>query len=1165
MPSTYMCWAERNINMSGYVHLHLHSEYSLLDGACKIKELVEFADKLGQKAVAITDHGVMYGVIEFYKACLENGIKPIIGCEVYVAPRSRFDKVHKIDTSPYHLILLCENNIGYQNLIKLVSKGFIDGFYNRPRIDRELLKSHSEGLIALSACLGGEIPKKLLEGDYNAAVEAAQFYKETFGENNFYIELQNHGLKKQLEILPNLIKIAKEQNIPLVATNDTHYLEKADSKMQEVLICIQTNHVVGEDGALEFETNEFYFKSEEEMGALFGKIPDALENTVKIAQRCNVEFEFGVTKLPFFESPDGVDNDVYFNKLCFDGLKKRYGENPDKSIVDRLNYEISIITQMGFVDYYLIVYDFIRYAKENDIPVGPGRGSGAGSVAAYCVGITGVDPIKYNLLFERFLNPERVSMPDFDVDFCNERREDVINYVKRKYSSDHVANIITFGTMAARAAIRDVGRATGVPYSICDSVAKLIPREIGITITSALTKNSDLKALYDNDDTIKSLINMAKKVEGMPRNASTHAAGVVITREPTDFYVPLSKNDEIIVTQYPWTTVDQLGLLKVDFLGLRNLTVIADTVTQLRKRGVEINIDKIPIDDPKVFEMLSQGRTQGVFQFESAGMVRVLSQLKPTSVEDLIAVISLYRPGPMESIPKYLKNSHNPSGITYKHELLRPILDVTYGCIVYQEQVMQICRQLANFSYGHADLLRRAMSKKKASVMEKERKSFVEGAFKNGVSERVANVIYDEMSNFASYAFNKSHAACYAIVAYQTAFLKCHFEKEYMAALLTSVLDSTDKITEYIAECVKDNIKVFPPDVRYSKYGFTVFEDGIRFGLLAVKNIGRSFIDEMTKERELNGVFTDVYNFLERMSGKDLSKRALESLIKCGALDSFSYNRRELLASSEILLESISQFNKISSGDQLSLFADATDVIQNNRIEIVKLDEFSTKELLKMEKDVTGLYLSGHPVNDFTILQKRHNCPKISDIISAGEDLQTPFKDGKKITLIAVISSVVNKITKSSETMSFVTVEDMYGAIEMLVFPKLVRSVGSIIKENNVLIINGKISMKEDENPKIICENMVLADENMSDSILSKTAKEERKGLYVKLESETSESLVDIKTTLKKFSGNSPVYIYFKDIKKLVLFSSDYRVDYNDDLIKELKTIAGEQNIALKI
>ena len=898
-----------------FAHLHVHSEYSLLDGACRIEPMLDKIKSMGQTSVALTDHGVMYGVVDFYKAAKARGLNPIIGCEVYVAPRSRFDKVHGIDNERYHLILLCKNNTGYKNLIKLVSEGWVNGFYTKPRVDKELLEQHHEGLIALSGCLAGEIARALERNDYEEAKKVAEWYSGVFGEGNYYLEIQNHGLDEQLRINPMLISLSKELNIPLAATNDAHYVDKQDSKIQQVLICIQTNHTLGEDTGLEFGTQEFYLKSEEEMREAFSECPQAVDNTAKIAEQCHVEFEFGKTKLPHFDVPDGWSHFDWFANLCRKGLKDRYGDSPPQEYIDRLEYELGIIDKMGYTDYYLIVHDFIRHAKSVGIPVGPGRGSGAASICAYCIGITGIDPMKYNLLFERFLNPERVSMPDFDVDFCFERRGEVIDYVIDKYGADHVAQIVTFGTMAAKAAIRDVGRAMGMSYSAVDNIAKQIPNELNITL--ALKRSAEFKAFYEKDTEAHELIDTAMKVEGMPRHASTHAAGVVITHDPVVSYVPLARNDEAIVTQFTMTTLEELGLLKMDFLGLRTLTVIRNAEKAIRNTDPSFSIENIDMGDRQVFDMLCAGQTEGVFQFESAGMRSVLSQLKPESVEDLIAVISLYRPGPMDSIPTYIENRHNPSKIKDKTPKLKSILDVTYGCIVYQEQVMQICRELAGYSYGRADIVRRAMSKKKHDVMLRERDSFVngavdengnilcEGAVRRGVPADIANEIFDEMISFASYAFNKAHAAAYAFVAYRTAWLKCHYPCEFLAALLTSFLDNSGKVAQYINECSRLGIKILPPHVNRSTEAFEVSGGNIHFSLLAVKNLGRGFIRRMVDERTLNGDFKDFYDFCRRMYGKDFNRRAIESLVKCGAFDGMGANRRQMCAVIDPIIEEL--------------------------------------------------------------------------------------------------------------------------------------------------------------------------------------------------------------------------------------------------------------------
>lgn len=1177
-----------------FAHLHLHTEYSLLDGACRIKKLIPRVKELGQTAVAITDHGAMYGVIDFYREANKYGIKPVIGCEVYVANRSRFSKEHLMDWS-YHLVLLCENNIGYKNLIKLVSAGFTEGFYKKPRVDKELLKKHHEGLIALSACLAGEIPRNLTQNDYETAKKVALEYRDIFGENNYFIEIQDHGLADQKRILPNLIKLSKETGIPLVATNDCHYINKDDAKMQNVLVCIGTNHTVNEDNDMAFETEEFYVKSEEEMREIFSFVPEAIDNTQKIADRCNMTFEFGHTKLPAFEVPDGRDNVEYFESMCREGLYRRYGENPGPELWERLNYELGVIERMGYVNYYLIVHDFINYAKSVGIPVGPGRGSGAGSICAYCIGITDIDPIKYHLLFERFLNPERVSMPDFDIDFCYERRQEVIEYVNRKYGEDHVAQIITFGTLAARAAIRDVGRALGMAYQDVDKVAKLIPTDLHMTIEKALTISSELKALYDTDPKIYELIDTARRVEGMPRHSSVHAAGVVIAPEPVTEFVPVAKPDESVVTQFTMTTLEELGLLKMDFLGLRNLTAISDCEKAVRKRIPDFDISKVPDGDPEVYAMLTKGAAQGVFQFESAGMRSVLMGLGPKSIEDLTAVISLYRPGPMDSIPKYLENSHHPEKVTYKTPLLKPILDVTYGCIVYQEQVMEIVRKLAGYSYGRADLVRRAMSKKKLDVMAQEREYFVHGKFdengnlelpgavRNGVPEKIANEIFDEMSSFASYAFNKSHAAAYATVAYRTAYLKCHFPGEYMAAQLSSVLDNTDKVIEYIGECQKMGLKVLGPDVNKSESGFIWDGEGVRFGLLAVKNLGRGIIRDIINERQMNGKYKGFTDFCKRAYGRELNKRTLESLIKCGALDSFSVNRRQMLSGYESILSSIDAEKKANVSGQMSLFGGFEEEHEEED-NLPKVTEYSLRELLNMEKETTGLYLSGHPMNEYSGIIEKIGASKVLEI------KQMDTEEGeKRVRLCGIVLSKKMKTTKSNDVMAFVTLEDTTGSLEALVFPRILQESGGIINVNEAVVVEARVSSREDEETKLVAERFLTVDEAqripfapnfgyqrkpVSQKAVSEkqpSAPEQKKssasGLFIRVPSENSAEYKKAMEFLAVFEGLTPLYIHFSDTKKTVKAPTKLWVDTNVEngyVIKRLGKMIGEENVVLK-
>ena len=1062
-----------------FTHLHVHTEYSLLDGACRIDRMFEHLKSMGQTACAITDHGVMYGCVAFFDAAKAAGIKPIIGCEVYVATRTRFDKVNRIDGNS-HLILLCKNETGYKNLIKMVSAGFLEGFYSKPRIDKDLLEQHHEGLICLSACLAGEIPKAILAGDYERAKQTALYYRDLFGEGNYYLELQDHGLEEDQVVLPQLIRLSRETGIPMAATNDAHYITKEDAKMQSILLCIQTGKTIADADRMEFQTDEFYLKSTDEMYDLFSMVPEACENTNKIAEQCNFEFTFGETKLPYFRAPDGMDNQAYFEKLCWEGLERRYPGKVTDALRERLSHEINVVKTMGYTNYYLIVYDFINYAKSRDIPVGPGRGSGAGSLAAYCVGITDIDPIRYNLIFERFLNPERVSMPDFDVDFCYERRQEVIDYVNEKYGRDHVAQIVTFGTMAARAAVRDVGRVMGMPYQDVDKVAKLIPMEPKMTLQKALEVSPDLKAMYKENPQVHELIETSLKVEGMPRHASTHAAGVVITRESATEYVPLATNDGLPVTQFNMVEIERLGLLKMDFLGLRTLTVIHDTETAVRSRVPEFRISGISYDDPDTYAMLARGETEGIFQLESTGMTQVLVSMRPKNLEDIIALISLYRPGPMDSIPTYLRNRREPDKISYKTPQLAHILDVTNGCIVYQEQVMQIFRELAGFSFGQADNIRRAMSKKKHKVMEEEREHFVHGCaepgkecpgcVKNGIPEQVANEIYDEMISFASYAFNKSHAACYAYVAFQTAYLKCHYPHEFMAALLTSVLDNTSKVIEYTTECQRLGIKVLQPDINISRGGFTADGGCIRFGLNAVKSVGRNLIEAVVKERK-DRPYRGLYDFCRRLYGNELNRRALENLIKCGAFDALEPSRRGMLECVEGILKSVETDMRRNLEGQMDLFgmmSGETAEPAGNDYKVPKLSEYPSGELLKMEKEVSGLYLSGHPLDAY-----REQIAKISTCTVAqlqGEDARQ--FDEKNVTLLCTV--VKNKVmtTKSNTLMAFTTIEDLTGSMELLVFPRVLAECRAALQENAVVVANGRVSVKEEEAARLIVEGV---------------------------------------------------------------------------------------------
>lgn len=1170
-----------------FTHLHVHTEYSLLDGACRISRLALSAKEKGMTSLAITDHGVMYGAIDFYRACKKEGIKPIIGCEVYVAPQSRFDKTSAYGKY-YHMVLLCKNQTGYQNLIKLVSKGFTEGFYSKPRIDDELLEQYHEGLVCLSACLAGEIPQLLLGNDYNAAKAKAEYYRDLFGSENFFIELQDHGIDEQKRIIPSLVRIADEIGVDIVATNDSHYIEQSDSQTHNILLCIQTNRTINDNDRMEFQTDEFYLKTEAQMREVFKAYPEACDNTQKIVDICNLEFEFGVRKLPRFDVPNGENHLDYFRRNCYKGLYKYYGENPDKSLIDRLEYEISTVSQMGFVDYYLIVNDFVRYAKENGIPVGPGRGSGAGSLCAYCIGITDIDPIKYNLLFERFLNPERVSMPDFDIDFCKERRGEVIDYVVSKYGEDHVAQIISFGTMAARGAIRDVGRALAIPYATVDVIAKLVPFEINITIEKALKISKELRTRYNEDEQTKNLLDIAMSIEGMPRHATMHAAGVVITDRPVSDYVPLSKNDDNVVTQFTMTTLEELGLLKMDFLGLRNLTVISDAEKIIKQNHPDYSPDMVTENDKKVFEMISHGSTEGVFQFESQGMKNVLTQLKPDSIEDLVAVLSLYRPGPMDSIPTYIDCRHNPSHIKYKHPMLKNILDVTYGCIVYQEQVMQIFRELAGYSLGRADIVRRAMSKKKHSVMEKERGIFingltdddgnivVDGCLRRGIDERTASSIYDEMESFASYAFNKSHAAAYATISYKTAWLKCYYPHEYMAALLSSVLDNQNKMAVYIAECQRLGIKVLPPNVNESNHGFTVSGGNIRYGLLAIKNLGKQFIDEIIAQRR-SKPYSSFYDFCKRLFGKNMNSRAIESLIKCGAFDNLGANRRQLLAVCKSVLDDLDYEHRRNMGGQLSFFDMGSEQEQiSSAPQIPDLPEFSTQELLHMENEIAGMYLSGHPMDDYTLFAQRIKADKSGDIIGNDNNL---YFDGKKVTLVCIVSKIKTQLTKNNKMMAFINVEDRYGVMEVVVFPNVYDKYAQLMGVGNAIVINGTVNFKENEEPKIICDTIAIARTNeecknmpVSQSRLSeKTAQNSGhtkttapSALYLRIDDLNTELYNKAKRVLDIFEGTTPVIFYLTNSNRKVKAPTTMWVSINDVMIKELRYQLGENNVVAK-
>ena len=1153
-----------------FCHLHTHTEYSLLDGEANIKKLVARVKELGMDSCAITDHGTMFGVVDFYRECKANGIKPVIGCEVYVAPNSRFDKVHGVDNRYSHLILLAENETGYKNLIYLVSMGCIEGYYYKPRIDKEILRQHSEGLIALSACIAGEIPSLLLNGDKDGARRAAREYMDIFGKNNYFIEIQDHGLPEQKQVLPELIAIAKELDLGIVATNDIHYLTRDDAFYQDVLMCIQMEKTIDDEDRMRFESQEFYIKSEEEMRALFSYIPDAIDNTAKIAERCNVDFDFNTRHLPKFEVPDGKDAHEYLTELCNKGLYKLYPEVTDE-LKERLSYELGVIKKMGFTDYFLIVSDFISYAKNNGVAVGPGRGSAAGSIVSYSLGITTVDPIKYSLIFERFLNPERVSMPDIDIDFAPEGRQKVIEYVVSKYGADNVAQIVTFGTMKARLAIRDVARALGLPYADADRVAKLIPRDLGATIESALETVPELKALYENEPEIKKLIDTSRVLEGLPRHAGTHAAGVVITGEPIVNYVPLTLNKEdFITTQFPKDTVENLGLLKMDFLGLRNLTVIESALDIIEQtRGVRVNLDDIGYNEKEVFDLISSGNTDGVFQLESAGMQSFMTELRPDTLEDIIAGIALYRPGPMEQIPRYIHNKRNPQDISYKHPKLEKILDVTYGCMVYQEQVLEIVRSLAGYSLGKADQMRRTISKKKAEQMKVERRNFIYGSEEEGIpgcinmgiDEATAISIFDEINDFANYAFNKSHAAAYAFISYQTAYLKAYYPVEYMAALI-STIDDTDKINHYIANCKQMNIDRLPPDVNKSRMGFTVENDKIRFGLSAVKNVGKSFIDALLNERDNNGEFKNFSDFVERMTGADINKRAVEGLICCGAFDSMGVYRSQLMQIYEKAMEGASDRQKNNIAGQFSLFDDLEETVE---IELPKIAEFEKRELLRLEKQSIGMYFSGHPMEEYEAKVRsltRQNIAMINESVIKDEDGEyistgTGLNDGDNIVLGCIIESRKNKTTRAKSQMAFLTLEDSYGSVEALVFPKILATYSHQLQEGAVVLVKGTLSIREDEEPKILL-NAVESLDSALDSV------PEKKVLYIRLETNAPDTFTRVRESLAPFKGDIEVRLYFMDTKKVVRVPENLYFNGSPSAMRELKFEFGDSNVAFK-
>ena len=1154
-----------------FTHLHVHTEYSLLDGSSKIKELVARAKELGMDSLAITDHGVMYGVIDFYRAAKDAGIKPIIGCEIYVSPGSRFEKEtgHNEDRY-YHLVLLAENDKGYHNLMKIVSKGFTEGYYYKPRVDYEVLEQYSEGIIALSACLAGEVQKYLARNMYDEACKSALRYQKIFGKGNFFLELQDHGIDMQKKVNMDLLRMSSELGIELVTTNDIHYIYDTDYEAHDILLCIQTGKKVMDEDRMRYEGGQYYLKSEEEMRALFPYALQAIDNTAKIAARCNVEIEFGVRKLPKYQVPkefwdseeeEGEASWHYLHHLCYEGLNRRYGsEKPE--LTERLDYELSVIRNMGFIDYFLIVWDFINYAKTNGIIVGPGRGSAAGSIVAYTLAITDIDPLKYDLLFERFLNPERVSMPDIDVDFCYERRGEVIDYVVSKYGKDNVAQIVTFGTLAAKGVIRDVGRVLDMPYAQVDAIAKMIPKELNITIDKALKMNPLLKKEYDENSQIKYLIDMSKRLEGLPRHTSMHAAGVLISQKAVDEYVPLSRSsDGTITTQYIMTTLEELGLLKMDFLGLRTLTVIQDAVNLVKKnKGVTINLHDIDYNDKQVLDYIGTGKTDGIFQIESAGMKSFMKELKPESLEDIIAGIALYRPGPMDFIPKYLKGKNDRDSITYDCPQLEPILKTTHGCIVYQEQVMQIVRDLAGYTLGRSDLLRRAMSKKKQAVMEKERKNFVygneeegvDGCIKRGIDEATANKIYDEMIDFAKYAFNKSHAAAYGVVSYQTAYLKYYYPVEFMASLLTSVIDNSSKVIEYVQTCKGMGIDILPPDINQSERNFTAQGGAIRYGLSALKSIGKAMVDQLVSERNARGPFQNLQEFLERISECDLSKRIVESLIKAGALDCLEGNRRQKMMIYTSIMDNISQSKKKMMAGQMSLFDIVDDELKSDfEIKFPKVNEFSKQELLAFEKEVIGLYVSGHPLEEYQNMWKK-NITRTSLDFQLNDEDETAVADNAREIIGGIISEVTVKVTKQNSVMAFVTIEDLYGTVEVLVFPKLYEKYRQIIAEDNKVFITGRVTSGGEENAKMICETITSFDDKSSELWIRFENKEEYEEKYPQL-------LENIKLS----NGKDKIVIYLNQEKAKKILPASCNVNADQQFLWKMQALFGENNVRI--
>ena len=1146
-----------------FTHLHVHTEYSLLDGSNKIKEYVSRVKELGMNSAAITDHGVMYGVIDFYKAARAAGIKPILGCEVYVAPGSRFDReLSHGDDRYYHLVLLAENNKGYQNLMKIVSKGFVEGYYYKPRVDMEVLETYHEGIIALSACLAGEVQRYLVRGLYEEAKETAYKYEKCFGKGNFFLELQDHGIPEQKTVNAGLMRMSQETGIELVATTDVHYTYAEDAEPHDILLCLQTGKKLSDENRMRYEGGQYFVKSEEEMRALFPYAAQAIDNTQKIADRCNVEIEFGVTKLPHFDVPEGYDSWTYLNKLCHEGLVRRY---PDKheELLPKLDYELSVIQKMGYVDYFLIVWDFINYARTHGIPVGPGRGSAAGSLVSYTTGITNIDPIRYNLLFERFLNPERVTMPDIDIDFCYERRSEVIDYVIEKYGKDCVTQIVTFGTLAARGVIRDVGRVMDLPYNFCDTIAKNIPNELNITIDKALIMNPELRSMYESDETVKRLIDMAKRLEGLPRHTSMHAAGVVISQKAMDEYVPLSRSsDGTITTQFVMTTIEELGLLKMDFLGLRTLTVISDAVKLVEKNhGIKIDVDNIDYNDKKVLDSIGTGRCDGVFQLESAGMKNFMKELKPQSLEDVIAGISLYRPGPMDFIPKYIKGKNEPESVTYVCKELEPILEPTYGCIVYQEQVMQIVQNLAGYTMGQADNIRRAMSKKKQYVIDAERQNFVygneeqgiKGCIANGISEQAANQIYDSMVDFAKYAFNKSHAAAYAVVAYQTAYLKYYYPVEFMAALMTSVIDNTRKVAEYIYSCRQMGIKVLSPDINEGEGRFLATKDGIRYGMYAIKSIGRQVIDIILAEREANGKYTTLSDFLSRVAGREVNKRAVENLIKAGACDGLDGNRQQMLLVYNTLIDNLNQEKKNSLAGQMSLF-DLVSEEEKKAYEVrfPNVEEYTKEIKLGFEKEVLGIYLSGHPLEEYEEKWRKNISAVPADFMLDEETNAVKIKDNQSVVIGGIITEKTIKYTKQNKAMAFITVEDLFGTVEVIIFPRDYEKYSRYLNEDEKVFVAGHANVEEDKNGKLICEKIYSFDDTKRELWLQFATKEA-----------FEEKEKELYSRLYGSDGNDEIVIYIASPRAMKRLGQNYNIHINPELVGNLTEFLGEKNVKI--